>query len=206
MDTSVLKRSPGDPVVLRDIYLGRVWSARPGRVVGRVDGQELIHFPLATICQWPCDRNGKDLRVPTKSWKLQDGPWTGNSHLHFVEIGSIWTTSIHWSKTGAFVGWKVDFHAPWRTSRFGFDSLDWALDLMVDADRTWQLKDEQEFAMYQQRGIVGYEEASTVTQILHERVLSDLDARKGPFAEEWKEWSPKTEQAIASLPEGWLEH
>jgi hypothetical protein len=84
--------------------------------------------------------------------------------------------------------------------------LDWALDLMVDADRTWQLKDEQEFAMYQQRGLVGYEEASTVTQILHERVLSDLDARTGPFAEEWKEWSPKTEQAIASLPERCLHY
>ena len=199
----VMKRLAGDPVLLRDVYQGRIWSARPGRMVGSVDGQELAHFAHGTVCKWPCDGTGKELRVPTQSWKLQDGYWTRNSHLHFVEVGSIWTTSIHWSETGTFAGWKVDFHAPWQRSRFGFDSLDWALDVIVNADRTWRIKDEQEFSMYQQRGVISSEEALTVTQILHEKVLPDLDARKGPFAEEWKDWSPDIDQSIATLPEGW---
>ena len=55
---------------------------------------------------------------------------------------------MHWREDGAFAGWKVDFHSPWQRSQYGFDFLDWALDVVVHPDRTWVLKDEDEFAAF----------------------------------------------------------
>jgi hypothetical protein len=198
-----VRRSPGDLAVLRDVYRSRVWSARPGCTVDDDGHRELICFPLGTTCQWPCDRYGGDLRIPTEEWHFQEGPWTKNSHLHFVESGAIWTASVQWTDTREFAGWKVDFHAPWRRSRFGFDGLDWAIDVMINPDRTWHLKDELEFATYRERGLLSDGEVREVTRTLSEQVVPDLDARRGPFHPDWEQWTPMSDWTASALPEGW---
>ena len=82
-------------------------------------------------------------------------------------------------------------------------SKDLVLDLVVAPDRSWRLKDEEDF----RRAVAdGYLTAGTESRVRAEaeRVISVVAAGGRPFCEsEWLDWRPPTGWTVAELPEGW---
>jgi hypothetical protein len=121
----------GDLAVLRELRLGRVFSARPGYVASDEGSRSSFYFPAATQCQWPND-GSRDLRVPAEQWRLVPGGWMPYDQLHVMEVGAIHHAIVLWHPHDHEpAGWKVDFHSPAVRARQGFDALDWSLDVMV---------------------------------------------------------------------------
>ncbi|HYT29620.1 MAG TPA: DUF402 domain-containing protein [Actinomycetota bacterium] len=193
----------GDTILLREVCRGRVWTARPVRVVR--DGPDVLALHLAPGTRWkgPATRDGERLRVPTDGWVLADREWRFTDALILWVPPAAHTVWAMWERaTGRFRGWYVNLQEPLRRTEMGFDYMDHMLDLMLPPDRSsigW--KDRHELDLMRDRGFLGDEEHAGV---LAEADRASANARAGgpPFDGDWEGW-------IASglpppkLPAGW---
>lgn len=81
--------------------------------------------------------------------------------------------------------------------------MDLVLDLVVAPDRSWRLKDEDDF----QRAVCDGHltaEAEDRARAEAERMIGVLAAGGPPFSEsEWLRWQPPADWTIPALPEDW---
>jgi protein associated with RNAse G/E len=99
-------------------------------------------------------------------------------------------------------GWYVNLQEPFRRSGFGLETMDLALDVVVEADRSWRWKDEDELALFVEHDAFDAE----LAQRLREeglRVAGNLERDEPPFSEPWHEWRPDPGWRIPELPSGW---
>ena len=187
--------SNGDPILLREVYRGRVWAVRPVRVVE--DSPDRLMFYIAPGTRWlrPVDSEGTPLRLQTESWQLAEGGWSGSAGLRIVTPSRAHSVLVLWDpETWAFQGWYINLEEPLRRTSIGFDYLDQVLDIVVAPDRTWRWKDEGEFAIAQERGLFTRQVAREI-RTEGERVIEALAANASPFADGWEAWRP---------PSAWL--
>jgi len=196
---------PGDPMLLREVHLGRLWAVRPVRLVE--SSPERVAVFLAAGTRWlrPVGADGAPLRIQADDWSLAETGWTGNSALRVWTPGSLHSVLLWWQPvTGEFRGWYVNFEQPMRPTSLGFDYLDMALDVVVGPDRTWAWKDEDEFAEAQERGIMDASMADAI-RLDADRVLDDLAAERWPFDDDTPSWRPDASWQPLGLPsELWL--
>jgi hypothetical protein len=114
-----------------------------------------------------------------------------------VRPGDAHMLGVKWDEAWRFVGWYVKLQAPLEQTALGFDTIDWALDVEVDADgsRTW--KDEQDFAEAQELGVLD-EEVAAAVRAEGERVVA---ARPWPTG--WEHWRADPAWTPPPLPDGW---
>jgi predicted RNA-binding protein associated with RNAse of E/G family len=97
----------------------------------------------------------------------------------------------------------VNFERPpsWHAS--GWDTLDLAVDLVVEPDGAWRWKDEDEYAQCRRLGLVTDAEHSAV-QAAREQAVAAVQAREGLFGEDAaKLWRPDPawrRPALADVP------
>jgi RimJ/RimL family protein N-acetyltransferase len=180
--------SSGDEVVVRELWKGRVWKARPAVVVQDEPGEVVLWLPAGTPTKIP-DGSG----IPRDDWQLQDGTFRGGA-LRITRPGALHSVLLF--RPGE---WYVNLERPLRRSRVGFDYLDRELDLVARRDRTWELVDEDEFAEAQALGVLSSEEASVMRDEA-ERVVAEW-----PFPTGWEDWVPDPGWPVPSLPAGWDE-
>ena len=77
----------GEPLLLREVYLGRVWAARPAIVVEDSDQLAAFYFPPGTPWKRPVRDSGEGMRVADGKWTLADATWT-NRGLYLIEPGA----------------------------------------------------------------------------------------------------------------------
>jgi hypothetical protein len=77
----------------------------------------------------------------------EDREWHTNDALVLYRPGdahsvwALWRAADH-----QLLCWYVNLEGPWRRTAIGFDSLDHALDIIIEPDlSTWRWKDEEEF-------------------------------------------------------------
>jgi uncharacterized protein len=99
-------------------------------------------------------------------------------------IGVFW-----WGEERTFEGWYANLQAPLQRTAIGFDTADYVLDVDVAPDRTWRWKDEDEFAIVQQRGLILPTDAQAI-RIEGERVIAAVEANGWPFDAGWEHWQP----------------
>lgn len=78
-----------------------------------------------------------------------------------------------------------------------FDTTDWALDVWVEPDGTWNWKDEDDFARAQELGVLDPAGAAAV-RAEGERVIAEH-----PWPTGWEDWRPPTDWEPLPLPPGW---
>ena len=191
---------PGTPVLLREIYRGRVWAARPHVVVEQRSLFTALCIPAGTTCKLPADAHGNLLRMQPEAWKLSDVEWTGGVlrlHTHGAAH-----SLILWWRDDAFQGWYVNLEEPWRASRFGWDYLDHKLDLIIWPDGSWEWKDEDELDQAVTLGILSAQEAREARDE-GERVLAQFEVGASPFRDGWENWRPNPAWSVPELPAGW---
>jgi len=94
----------------------------------------------------------------------------------------------------------VNLEDPWRETDLGFDSGDWILDLVVEADGGWHYKDLDELEWAERMGHVSARWAAR-TRAAGERAASRLGG--AGFGIDWDALTPAGDLPIPRLPTGW---
>jgi predicted RNA-binding protein associated with RNAse of E/G family len=195
--------SPGDQIVLREVWDGKLWAVRPVTVVR--DDPELIalHLQIGTAWKRPKKPDGSIIRMPSEEWVLSDDIWRDKSVLHLIAPGAAHAVWAMWNRTKEFLGWYVNLQEPFRRSRVGFDYMDQMLDLVVSPDlSSWTWKDEEELDDEVGYGLMTREQAAEVRRE-GDRVLDLIRAKASPFGDGWDAWRPDPTWPIPGFPADW---
>jgi hypothetical protein len=195
----------GRSILLREVYLGRVWAARPVTVVEDTSTRIAVYMAPGTLWKRPVAPTGEPLRLQGPEWDLADATCTGNAALRLITPGRAHSVLVWWDPTTwEFQGWYVNLEEPMRRTSLGFDYLDQVLDIVVAPDRSWHWKDEDEFHIAKERGILTPESAAAI-RAEGERVIEAIEAGAPPFSGTWQAWRPDGDWCRADLPDGWDE-
>ncbi|WP_180290319.1 DUF402 domain-containing protein [Streptomyces sp. TLI_171] len=206
---------PGTTVVRRDVHGGRVWTAKPLRVVADTGN-------VLTLACWPgieglapttwieALRTGDDAvreqgleHLAAGTWALGPHRWERTAVLSHYLAGE-WF-SLHCFQDAATaepISWYVNFELPYRRRPGGIDTMDLALDLVAAPDlsvRHW--KDRDEYGRLRRLGVVDDFLDGQVHRAC-DRAIRMLDDRAGPFAAGWPGWAPDAAWPLPLLPDG----
>ena len=136
---------PGENIVLREIWRGRVWAGRPVTVVEDTSDRLIVYFGSGIRWMRPARIDGTLLRTREEGWVLNEGTWPIEV-LRIITPGAYYSTLLQWSAGfREFRQWYVNLEEPLTRSKIGFDYLDQLLDIEIAPDRSWNWKDEDEF-------------------------------------------------------------
>lgn len=190
--------APGEPVVLRELWRGRVFAARPATVLH--DGPERIALvvPAGVTCAVPVGPDGEELRIPDRPWRLalrERGP---SPVLSFAWPGEPYAV-LRWSPPWA---WYVNLQEPLRRTEIGFDTRDRVLDLLVAPDGTWRWKDEEELERAVALGLFTPADAEGF-RADGRRALERIRRGEPPFDGTWQDPAPDPTWPKPTLRDGW---
>ncbi len=196
---------PGETVVLREMWRGKIWAARPVTVVEDSPAQQTFFVHPGMRWKCPSDPSGRWLRLPPDGgWALGDRIWTHTRALSFAWPGSAHSMIAYWDdRTDAFLRWYINLQTPLRRTSVGFDYMDHALDAIVEPDlSSWSWKDEEELREALERGLFTQQEADGF-YAEGERAAERLLRGDPPFDRDRREWKPDPSWPVAELPPGW---
>jgi uncharacterized protein DUF402 len=193
---------PGDPIVIREIWNGAVFEARPAIVVQDLPAQTMLYVPAGNVCGVAVDDAGVQLRFPDREWHLQVRERHGVA-LSFAWPDTPYAVLLLSEPDGLPRGWYVNIQAPLARTPVGFDTVDHALDVLISLDRSsWTWKDEDELAEAIALGLFTEADAAAF-RYWGERAVEHLVLRLPPFDQAWEEWRPDPSWPTPELPPGW---
>ena len=202
---SINQWKPGDCVVLRGIWRGKIWWACPATIV--LDTPNLVGFYWrAGTPNMKPSRRPSPQELLTNQFTLVPGTWLDTDVLMLFVPGAAHSVNVMWEAGQRQLRcWYVDLLEPLRRTRIGFDSMDHTLDIVISADQShWHWKDEDELDEEVALGVYSPEEAQAI-RAEGERVLGIFKAGGPPFCESWDRWSPPPGWELPGLPVGWDE-
>ena len=193
--------SPGYGVVLREVWRGEVFAARPAIIVRNDPKEVVVVVPPQVGCGVPVDEDGVELRVPDRAWHLEIRERGPNDVLSFAWPDTPYAV-LRWHTPDGVHAWYVNLQDPLRRTAIGFDTTDHALDAIVALDGTWGWKDEDELAEAVEHGLFTPDQAATF-RVEGERAVARILDHEPPFDHDWSGWRPDGGWTVPSLPEGW---
>ena len=201
----------GDVVVVHEVWRERVWAARPMRVV-RDDGDFLVlWFPRGTRWKAPTTPEGRPRAesrgerlascLASCEWRFVDAVWDVDTLClcRFDQWHGVW---ISWLPSGEQWGWYVNLQEPYRRTRCGLETMDLALDVLIEVDGSWRWKDVDELESYVAHGVV--ERALADRLYAEGRAVVERHRRdEPPFGDGWHAWRPQPSWPRPELPSGW---
>jgi hypothetical protein len=194
----------GDHAVLRHVLRGRVGWAAPVTVVRDREDLVAVYLRVGTRFMRP----GTAAGTPTRDWRHYAGPvpdvWVENDFLWLMRPEDAHAACAVWRMPERqFRGWYINLQDPLRRSRFGWDTADHVLDVMVAPDlAAWAWKDEDELADRVEHGVTSEAQATAVRRE-GERAASRALARESPFSDGWDRWTPDPAWPMPELPPDW---
>lgn len=195
--------SPGEAVVVREVWHGRVFEARPAIVVQDELEQTMCLVPGGVACGVPIGEDGTELRLPDRPWALEVRERGPNPILSFAWPATPYAV-LRWTTEEGTPVWYVNLQDPLRRTSIGFDTVDHALDVIVGLDGTWAWKDEDELGEAVEHGLFTTDEAETF-RADGERAVSRILDREPPFDRDWLGWAPDPSWSEPVLPSSWDE-
>ncbi len=196
--------APGAHILNREVWRGRVWTARPVIVVQDEPDLTALYLPIGTPCKEPRMPDGGPLtHTLPDEWILVDHARRGAT-LFLCPSGAMHMVMLFWSPPHAdFLGWYVNLQQPMRRTSLGFDYLDQELDIVISPDRsTWHWKDEDKFRDLERRGRISHEQAALI-RAEGERVIAQLHTAGSLFTQGWQRWVPPATWTVPRLSVGW---
>lgn len=136
--------------------------------------------------------------VLTPTWR------SSGDGLLVVRSGDLHAVHVAWSASGAVERFYVNLQSPLQRTRTGFATTDHFLDIVVDADRRWRWKDEDELEQAVHVGRMTAHEADAV-RAEGERVVAEIEAQCWPFDDSYEGWKPDPAWPVPAIPETWAE-
>jgi hypothetical protein len=208
---------PGATAMLHEVWCGRLWSARPTTVV-RDDGELVVLWCPAGTSWKTATTPPTRPRAATRAerfvanltlgdWVLGDFAWWGHTLCllrpgDWHEVRVVWRDHPATGAPWAPWGWYVNLQEPFRRTAHGFRTMDLMLDVLVDGDRRWRWKDEDELAALEVHGLLA---PATAQRVRDEalRVAARAERNGAPFGEPWHDWRPDPAWRLPALLAGW---
>lgn len=201
----------GQTVVHQEVWSGRIWAARPLRVVADTAERTLLWMPYGTHRKVPVtpptrpdppDVHRRAIEnLHRRDWVLGDHVW--DVSCLWIVKPSVWHSIwVSWRPDGSHLGWYVNFQRPMQRNPVGFEAMDLALDIVVEPDRSWRWKDREEFDEIVARGIFDAELAERV-ETEARSVIDDIEHRRAPFDEPWPQWRAERTWPLPTLTADW---
>lgn len=202
--------APGSRILWRYRENGgeRFHIARPVTVVR--DDPELLAVWLApgTECVKPRMADGTSVHEEpletryTKARTVQRERWFGTGVLKLARPGRPWSVWLFWEPGWQFKNWYVNLEEPLSRWDGGVDSEDHFLDICVYPDRSWDWRDEDEFAQAQRVGLMDPEAAARV-RAAGRAAVAEIRAWGPPYTDGWESWRPDPSWSVPVLPQNW---
>lgn len=216
---NVRRFEPGETVVRRDVFRGRVWSAHALRALRDTDealvtacrpGAETLVATTFVESQLTGDDVVRKQAIPN----LAAGRWELDGRLWRDTVLVLWTPHGEHFSVNAFYDaadghrmrcWYVNFERPSRRTEIGYDTFDLLVDLVAEPDLSaWRWKDEDEYAQARRLGVVDDADHRAVEEA-RGRVVAMIEGREGPFSGDggWPEWHAQAAAwPVPRLPDG----
>jgi Protein of unknown function (DUF402) len=183
-------RTPGEAVVLRQFFRGRIWNAVPTTVVEDGPQQTVLWLPPGTTYAIGDDLFG--------DWELQKRVFESTAgQLRLSKRGDPFSIFLFRHADGRFRGWYVNLEQPQQRTPLGFDFEDELLDIWIEPDAEPKWLDEEELEEAVTHGIFTPERAAGI-RAKGERVLAEP-----PWPTGWENWQPEPGWQVPVLPPGW---
>jgi len=205
----------GDSVVLRNLHTFdshglAVSFAVSGRVLIDNDDVAVVASPLgAAVRRRAGVGSGPNARlVLPADW---DGSYVEDSWIEAPVVrvqlkGSAWSVWRWHDGTQWLPDWYINLELPWVRTSMGFDSQDWALDVIASRDAVgrWlvRYKDEDELAFYPDQSLVSEADRAMIERT-GEEAAATVRAGSFPFHADWSPWTPQSNWSVPSMPTGW---
>ncbi len=204
---------PGESVALRGIYKNRVSYIQSAVVVHDRPEEVAVAVLPGAECSAPegyingkhgpsghWDRWGEYAKG---SWNMQRYIWHTNRLLILLQPEKYYASYYFWRAADEqFIGYYVNFQLPFRRSEVGFDSFDLELDIVIEPTYVWHWKDEDDYRIGIECGILRREWVREIETAKPE-VFSQLNKRQYPFDGAWLDWRPDPKWSPPKLPKGW---
>jgi protein associated with RNAse G/E len=202
----------GDVVALR--YLRNT----PGDVIMPVrvvhDGGDYIslYTAVGTPLKVQATRDGQRLtrEIPFVEREgmiggFADAEWHTNHVLMLHQPGRMSAIMLFWRDPDLeFVGYYGNIQAPLRRTPLGFDTADYLLDVSIAPDLSWRWKDEDEWDLAREHGLIAHDLLDEVRRE-GKRIVADVEARAWPFDAGFEAWQPDRLWTVPDLPANWDE-
>ena len=194
---------PGDPIVGRNIWYGRVFTAWNFVVVEDRGDVLAVCTPPGAVWKRPTDLEGNDIRLPHGEWRLRDDVWFGRGIVRVFIEGAAHSVLV-FLDDGDVRQWYVNLETPFRRTAIGLDLSDQHLDIVFPPDLgepRWKDDDELEEAVTY--GSMTAEEADAV-RAEAERAIAWIRRGDHPAIDDrWRTWTPPAEWGIPTLAPNW---
>lgn len=200
--------APGEALLYRTVdENGQLTSVLPVRLVEETPEQISLWLRTGTPSMKPVLHDhvpGTPRRWLPGTWSLEPATWRWADLLILLPTDRPHAVWVCWTPEGEFRGWYVNLQDRLRRTRLGFDHWDQQLDIVVDPDRSWRLKDEDELDVVVELGRMSPAQADGVRDEA-QRVIAAIEAGEPPFTPEVSQWRPPEEWDIPDLPQDWAE-
>jgi hypothetical protein len=204
----------GEIVHLRHLQRRRPALVFPYRVVEAREDAVMLWAPAGTrgwLFNMP---DGRGLaQTPLPEWSASPRvpvPHTvGHGSLSWVPFGRDYSVRWFFRPDGTFLRWYANLEAPsvaWRDGATAWlDTSDWDLDVVVEPDRTWRWKDDEEFTARLTMPEAYWVDDEDRVRRAGKDVIALVEAGAFPFDGSWCDfrpdpsWPPPPE----ALPAGW---
>jgi hypothetical protein len=192
----------GTSIAIREVWRGRVFEARPTLVVQDDPEQTMLLLPGGVRCGLPIGADGRERRLPDEEWHLELRPRGDRPILSFAWPDTPYSVLL-WTVEDDRQVWYVNLQDPLARTSIGFDTVDHALDVLVELDRSsWRWKDEDELAEAVNDGLFTPAEAANF-RAWGERAVDRILSSEPPFDRNWDGWRPDPGWGVPELPDGW---
>ena len=193
---------PGEPVTVREVRQGKIWTVRALAMVRDEPGLVALYQPRGAPWKRPYSLDGRRLRLALEPWVLRDETLPEDA-LRLVVPGEAHSVLLIWHERWKLTCWYINLEEPFRRTPIGFDYMDQTLDIVVEPDMSsWRWKDEDEFEEAIAKGIYSPDQARAI-RAEGERALSRLLARERPYDERWEGWRPDPGWEMPQITDGW---
>jgi hypothetical protein len=185
------------------------------RVVEHDDRGLLMFLKEGSIGRHPRLPDGRRMReTPLREWATTRKQLTGVfTHDHDALIwnpaGADYGIRLFF-RDGVFLRWYANLELPgvaWRDGDLaGYGTVDWDLDVVIEPDRTWAIKDEEEFTGRLAEPELYWAPAEERVRAAARDVIALAETGAFPFDGAWTDFAPPadwTPLTPADLPPGW---
>jgi protein associated with RNAse G/E len=200
---------PGDVVAWRGLYRERVWHVQTTIVIKDSPRELVVALVPGTECMAPegyVDGKNKSKcrwEFKDKTWELEKYTWHTNRLLILVEPGKYYATMYFWHEIkNEFLCYYINFQLPFQRSRYGINTLDLDLDLIIYPDLSYEWKDLDDYQNAIEHELI-FPEWTGEINLAKEEILERLKKRQYPYDGSWLNWTPNPNWTPPSLPENW---